>query len=106
MPRLRPRVSIAAAVALCAETECSSRFLRDEPHKARLDHPPSGLGRQIPHLDDVRLLFARSAGFHPHLHGDADHHVSCAEMQFGLPEDARVHINKPLASVLRQPHSE
>lgn len=67
-------------VILCAETERSQRFLRDESHQTRLAHQPPGLRRQIPHLDDVCLLFTSGLGLHPDLYGDSDHHVSSCQI--------------------------
>lgn len=77
----QPRQSF---VPLIPETERSQWFLCDQPLEAWLDHQPSGVQRGIPHLDDVRLLSARSARLHPHLHGDSDHYVSYKSHQGGL----------------------
>jgi len=84
LPVIQTAVALSAAFVFCPETECSPRILCDESQQTRLDRQSSGLGRRVPHLDDVRLLFARSAGFHPHLHGDSDHHVSNAASNLNL----------------------
>lgn len=63
-------------LSLCSETGRSRGFLCDLSWQTWLDHQSSGYERWFPHLDDVWLLFACSAGFYSHLHGDTDHHVS------------------------------
>lgn len=60
------------------ETECPQWIFSDEFRQARLVHQSAWIKWGIPYLDDVCLLLARSAGFHPYLHGDSDHHVSFA----------------------------
>ena len=69
---------------LCAEIECSQRFLRDQSQQTRLAHQPPGLRRQIPHVDDVRLLLTSPAGLYPDLYGDSDHHVSSSQMNISF----------------------